>query len=150
MFIDEMVVVLSVHEKAVEVALFLQVVMAVSLILGTDCSFQSPAVISAHYQKHLMVVVASFFPFLEAVVASFFHCFHNLRQFLLCTHVADARKIEVHLTVEEVSTLVEAGLSLWLSLSLELQHVLLIVHKREVVFEGLWGHRTEWVEWVFV
>jgi hypothetical protein len=133
-FIDEMVeAVLSVHEK-VEVALFLRVVMAVSSILGTDCPFRSPAVISAHYQKHLMVVVASFFPFLEAVVASFFHCFHNLGQFLLCTHFADVRKIEVRLIFEEVLTLVEAGLSLWLSLSLELPHVIVIVHKREVVF----------------
>jgi hypothetical protein len=150
-FIDEMVeVVLSVHVKAVGAVLFLRVVMAVSLILGTDCPFQSPAVIFAHYQKHLMAVVASFFPFLVAVVASFFHCFHKLRQFLLCTHVADARKIDFRLIFEEVSTLVEAGLSLWLSLSLELPHVLLIVHKREVVFEGLWGRRMEWVELVFV
>lgn len=102
-FIDERVeVVLSVHAKAVGAALFLRVVMAVSLILGTDCSFRSPAVISAHYQKQLMAVVASFFPSQVAVVASFFHCFHNLRQVLLCTHVADARKIEFRLIFEEV------------------------------------------------
>jgi hypothetical protein len=82
-------------------------------------------------------VAAFFYPFL--VAAAPFSCqrFHKSPLFLLCTIVADFHTIELHLIFEEVSNLVEVGLSLLLSLSLELRLAVLIVHTREVVFSDL-------------